>query len=146
MDNPATVENNSKGKDMHLRHLLSMANWSGDDEYAEIATAVKHQFGMVSKDAIFSNIRRINNEKQITGPSEDEIFASNWIADSKKKLLSYDKDIEEERKEWMERYGDWHPALHPEKTSFLPWERTGDFQVCTQIPVVNINSMSNVKK
>ncbi|KAK3755467.1 hypothetical protein QZH41_005971 [Actinostola sp. cb2023] len=61
-------------------------------------------------------------------PSQDEIFLANWIADTKRKQLSYQHDLEKSSRAWRQRYGDWDPLNRDVETSFLPWERLRVFE------------------
>ena len=60
-------------------------------------------------------------------PTDDNIFLANWIADTKRKQLSLERDLDESQKKWRTRYGDWSPKSHQASTSFLPWERLRTF-------------------
>ena len=60
--------------------------------------------------------------------TEDEIFLADWIANTKQKQLSFEKDQVESTQWWRSRYGHWSPKISQSATSFLPWERHKTFE------------------
>lgn len=81
-----------------------------------------------ASDNTFEDVQGGKLKEEAFKPSEDELFLANWIADTKRKQLSYDEDMEKSYRKWRSRYGDWNPKTHASDTSFLPWERRQIFQ------------------
>lgn len=73
------------------------------------------------QDGIFDN----SNQRPVP---VDDVFLANWIANTKKKQLSFESDQLESFKQWKSRYGDWDPQTQKSATSSLPWERLGTFE------------------
>ena len=120
-------ENKEEDQDPRIRHLLSIIDRPNDGPETFLSTSQESE--QLVKKLTNSLFRSVGEGQQVALPSEDEVYVSNWIANSKQKLLSFNKHVREGRREWEKRYGDWRPEDHPEDTSFLPWERHGEFQV-----------------
>ncbi|XP_022777777.1 N-acetylglucosamine-1-phosphotransferase subunits alpha/beta-like [Stylophora pistillata] len=77
-------------------------------------------------ESLFAEIGR--EKDQHYKATDDEIFLADWIANTKQKQLSFDKDQAESTQLWRSRYGNWSPKVLQSATSFLPWERQKTFE------------------
>ena len=109
-------------KSFHKRQLLSL-NMPDVFAVSNYAATTSHQ----ESTTVTVLLRQGSHSNQVR-PTEDELFLADWIANTKKKQLSLEKDKENSHNVWKGRYGDWQPLTHQSATSFLPWERRQTFE------------------